>query len=352
MARLSRRKLLTGFASLSGAGAFAHSLIPHRHGTAAAAVAGQPATHGGERPGSAAHGHGFKTGATVDHAANGFNPTEMLRDFDMGKTRRLASGRVLREWELFAVDKEIEVAPGVKFPAWTYNGRVPGPTLRCREGDRLRIKFVNGSEHAHTIHFHGIHRDVMDGVPGVGEEIGGGLIKPGERFTYEFEAEPFGLHLYHCHTPPLAAHIHKGLYGAFIVDPKQGRPEADEIVMVLNGFDTNFDLGNEVYAVNTVGFHYQNEPVQVKRGELVRIYLVNLLEFDQINSFHTHANFFHYYPTGTSLEPVEFTDTIMQAQGQRGILELRFPYTGRYMFHAHKTEFAELGWLGFFEVRD
>ncbi|MDP8911493.1 MAG: multicopper oxidase domain-containing protein, partial [Actinomycetota bacterium] len=112
-----------------------------------------------------------------------------------------------------------------------------------------------------------------------------------------------------------------------------------------------FDFGNEVYAVNTVGFHYLNEPIKVKRGDLVRIYLLNILEFDQINSFHVHANFFHYYPTGTSLEPAEFTDTIVQAQGQRGIVEMRFPYPGKYMFHAHKTEFAELGWMGLFDVK-
>ena len=90
----------------------------------------------------------------------------------------------------------------------------------------------------------------------------------------------------------------------------------------------------------------------MKRDQLVRIYLVNVLEYDPINSFHIHANFFHYFPTGTSLQPVEFTDTISQVQGQRGILELRFPYTGKYMFHAHKTEFAELGWMGFIEVVD
>ncbi len=77
---------------------------------------------------------------------------------------------------------------------------------------------------------------------------------------------------------------------------------------------------------------------------------MNVLEFDPINSFHVHANFFHYFPTGTSLEPIEFTDTIMQCQGQRGILELRFPYKGRYMFHAHQSEFAQLGWMGLFEV--
>ena len=253
--------------------------------------------------------------ARSNHRANGFDPTELLRDFDYGKTRRLASGRVLREWEIVAQDKEIEVAPGVKYEAWTYNGRVPGPTLRAREGERLRIRFVNGSEHPHTMHFHGIHPALMDGMPGIGESRGGGQIEPGESFTYEFDAEPFGLHLYHCHVAPLAAHIARGLYGAFIVDPKQGRPEADEMVMVMNGFDTNFDLANEVYAVNTVGFHYVNEPIQVKRDELVRIYLVNVLEYDPINSFHVHANFFQYYPTGTSLTPSEYTDTVIQGQG-------------------------------------
>ena len=343
--RFTRRKALAGLASLVGAGVAAEAT--RRTGHDAAAADGHMANH---RPMHGSAHTGFAQGGTVDPGVNGFDPTLMLRDFDPGTTTRLSGGRVLREWSILAVDKEIEVAPGVKFAAWTYNGRVPGPTLRCREGDRLRIHFTNGGSHPHTIHFHGVHPALFDGVPGVGEEQGGGLIEPGREFTYEFDAEPFGLHHYHCHTTPLATHIAKGLYGTFIVDPKQGRPPADELVMVMNGFDTNFDLANEVYAVNTVGFHYAHEPIQVKRGELVRIYLVNILEFDQINSFHVHANFFHYFPTGTSLEPVEFTDTIVLGQGQRGILELRFPYTGKYMFHAHKTEFADLGWMGFFEV--
>jgi FtsP/CotA-like multicopper oxidase with cupredoxin domain len=305
----------------------------------------------GPRP--AAHDHsnvpyhpGFQAGATVDHRANGFHPTELLRDFDYGRTTRLPSGRVLREWELVARDREIEVAPGVKFPAWAYNGRVPGPALRAREGERLRIKFGNGSAHPHTIHFHGIHPAAMDGLPGVGL----GVVEPGKSVAYEFEAEPFGLHLYHCHVTPLAEHIARGMYGAFVIDPKDGRPPADELLMVMNGFDTNFDLANEVYAVNTVGFAYMNDPIRVRRDELVRIYLVNVLEFDPVNSFHVHANFFHYFPTGTSLEPVELTDTVMQCQGQRGILELRFPYKGQYMFHAHQSEFTQLGWMGLFEV--
>jgi FtsP/CotA-like multicopper oxidase with cupredoxin domain len=355
MTKISRRGLLGGAAAVGASLPVLHELIPHRslHHAIEGAEASTPAGRTGVHP--RAHGVGVAShngfgSARVDHRANGFNPSELLRDFDWGRTRRLASGRVLREWRIDAVDKEIEVAPGVRYAAWTYNGRIPGPTLRCREGELLRIHFGNGSSHSHTMHFHGIHPALMDGMPGVGEARGGGLIEPGGTFAYEFDAEPFGFHHYHCHVMPLSEHIAKGLYGAFIIDPKRGRPDADELIMVMNGFDTNFDQANEIYAVNSIPFHYVDEPIQVRRGELVRIYLQNILEFDPINSFHTHANFFHYYPTGTSLEPVELTDTIMLAQGQRGILELRFRHPGKFMFHAHKNEFAELGWLGFFEV--
>jgi FtsP/CotA-like multicopper oxidase with cupredoxin domain len=352
--RLSRRKLLGAAAAVPAAAGL--SSLLSRGGMAEEQARAGTRSPNGARSGHGGHGDfahaGFAPGRTVNHRANGFDPTELLRDFDYGKTRRLASGRLLREWEIVAQDKEIEVAPGVSYEAWTYNGRVPGPTLRAREGDKLRIRFVNSSRHPHTIHFHGIHPALMDGMPGIGEELGGGQIEPGEAFTYEFDAEPFGVHLYHCHVAPLAAHISRGLYGAFVIDPKRGRPEADEMVMVMNGFDTNFDLSNEVYAVNTVGFHYVNEPIRVRRDDLVRIYLVNALEFDPINSFHIHANFFHHYPTGTSLQPSEFTDTVIQGQAQRAILELKFPFDGDYMFHAHVSEFAELGWTGFFRVGD
>jgi manganese oxidase len=336
---LTRRRLLAGSGALAGAGLL-HATIPHKHPWEHEAAA---ATHDHAAEG----GHAaFRDGQTVDHAANGFDPHRMVRDFDWGTTRRTAAGRVVREWELTAVAMDVEIAPGVTFAAWTYNQRVPGPTLRCREGERLRITLVNGSQHPHTIHFHGIHPSAMDGVPG----LGAGEIAPGESTVYEFDALPPGLHLYHCHVRPLAEHIAKGLYGVFIVDPADGREEADELVMVMNGFDTNFDRANELYAANTIPFAYVHHPIAVKRSELVRLYLVNVLEYDLINSFHLHGNLFNYFPTGTGKTPSEHTDTVMLCQGQRGILEWRFAHPGKFMFHAHQSEFTELGWQGFFEV--
>lgn len=262
------------------------------------------------------------------------------------KETRRADGSLLREYWFYAEDREIEVAPGIFFPAWTYNGQVPAPTIRATEGDLIRIHFENRGTKPHTMHFHGYHAAEMDG--GMAEEF----VHPGERFTYEFEAEPFGLHLFHCHSVPVSQHISKGLYGAYIIDPKiDTRPKPDkELVMVMNGFDVDFDGANEIYAVNSIAFYYAKNPIKVKAGELVRIYLINLLEFDQINSFHVHANFFDEYKTGTSLEPDFFTDTVIMGQGERSVLDTKFRYPGMYMFHAHKTEFAELGWTGFFEV--
>ncbi len=281
----------------------------------------------------------------VDVAKNGFDPLDVLTDFDYGKVSTLPSGQTLREYTITALNKTIEVAPGIEFPAWTYNGRIPGPTLRATEGDHIRITFNNGTSMPHSIHFHGFHAAEMDGVPGAG------MVEPGGTFVYEFDAGPFGLHQYHCHAFPLARHIAHGLYGAFIVDPKGGRPPVDqELVMVMNGFDVDFDDENDFYAVNTIPFYYQSHPIPLKVDQKVRIYLVNMLEFDPINSFHLHATFFNYFPTGTSLTPSEFTDTIILGQAQRGIIEFSYHYPGNYMFHAHVTEFSELGWTGNFEV--
>ncbi len=286
----------------------------------------------------------YRGGTVGEVSSKLFDPDLFLRDQMLGEVDQLHDGRTLRTFEIVAFNKEIEIAPGVFFPAWTYNGQVPGPTLRATDGDRIRIIFKNQGDRPHSMHFHGFHEAAMDGA------LLGQLVPPGSEFVYEFDADPVGVHLYHCHATPITQHIHNGLYGFWIVDPKKERRPAHELFMMMNGFDTNFDEENEIYAVNTVAFHYMRHPIEVKQGELIRIYLANILEFDMINSFHVHATFFDYYPTGTQIEPRDYTDIIIQGQGERGIVEVRFRYPGDYMFHAHKTEFAERGWMGIFRV--
>jgi FtsP/CotA-like multicopper oxidase with cupredoxin domain len=359
--KISRRGLLWGGLSAAGGSVIcaSGSLAQSSHsGHRSAQMASAAPDH------LNAHGAMITVGE-VDDAHNGFDPAKLLTDWETGSVSTLPDGQILRTFEVEAVDKEIEIAPGIMFPAWTYNGRVPGPSLRATEGERLRIVFRNSGSHPHSMHFHGTHAARMDGVPGAG------LVDPGEEFVYEFNARPFGCHLYHCHALPLKRHIHKGMYGLFVIDPDPARhpeladvarsrllgtpenAEWQEFAMVMNGFDTNFDDENEVYAVNTVAHAYMKRPIRIVRDRPIRVYLANIVEFDPINSFHLHANFFDYFEQGTTLTPTLRTvDLITQVQAQRGILEFTYKdhETGLYMFHPHQSEFTELGWAGMFDV--
>ncbi len=290
---------------------------------------------------------------------------DFLSDFYRGQLNTQGE----REFTITTIPASLTVARGVQFPAWTFawprNGvwvsQVPGPTLRATQGERVRIVFRNGDTHPHSIHLHGIHPALADGVFE--------SVESGGRYDYVLDAEPFGLFLYHCHIMPVKKHIMKGLYGAFIIDPPASfgaRPQADyEFVMVMNGFDVDFDDENDLYTVNGIANYFFENPITLAAGKLVRIYLVNMTEFDPVNSFHLHGNVFRLYRTGTRFDPsanpfdfnplsadrfAEITDTVFLGQGERAILEFVPKHTGRFLFHAHQSEFIELGWSGIFNV--
>ena len=399
-ADFDRRTVLKGLGGLAATG-----------GAVAGTVRGHSEGGGGaESYGFEEKGHFARVGEYRDR---NFDPHEFLTTFNTGESGQEAveqevyeeGGRTVRHFQFTAVDTTIEIAPGVEFAAWAFNGQVPGPTIRAVEGDLIRVTFDNLGRHGHTIHPHLRNLDpAMDGVPSNGP---GTLDADDDPFTYEWIAQPAGTHLYHCHSLPLKEHIHRGLYGVIVVDPDPERvaerprdyvnyhgpitddfrdrlveearsrnhqyPEndaVDEMVIVMNSFDTNFDGENEVYAANTRAFAYgladsdgQGDweggetihPIRIDRNRRQRIHLVNTTEFDLINSFHTHSQFFDYYDHGTTLLPTHKTiDTVVQGQAERGIVELDYSdhQPGLYMFHAHVSEFAELGWMSFFEVVD
>ena len=376
-------------------------------GSAALGLGSTPASAGADHDEDDDHGN---FGAVDEYRNTNFDPHEFLQTFNTGTSGQDAvpqrvyeeDGRTVREFEFTAVDMTIRIAPGVEFQAWAFNGQVPGPTIRAVEGDLVRVHFQNFGEHAHTIHPHLKNTNpAMDGTP----QTGPGVLDKGESFTYEWVAQPAGTHFYHCHSLPLKEHLHRGLYGTLVVDPDPERVRenpreyvnahgtiddalrdrlveeakrrnheyaendaVNEMVMVMNSFDTDFDGENEVYAVNTRAFAYgvgetdakgnwtageTKRPIQIDKNQRQRVYLTNATEFDPINSFHTHSQFFDYYDHGTTLLPTSKTvDTIMQTQAQRGIVGLDYSdhQSGLYMFHAHQSEFAELGWMSFFEV--
>ncbi len=269
-----------------------------------------------------------------------YDPMALLREFDVGEVVT-ENGRSIRQFKLTAKSLPLQLNAAITFMTWSLNGRVPGPTLRAKAGERLRIIFHNADATSHSLHFHGIHPAAMDGIQPV---------RRGKTFVYEFDAAPVGLHPYHCHIAPVAHHIGKGLYGLLIIDPPEPRPPADELVLVMGGYDLKRQGKNDLYAFNGIPNFYRDRPIEIYQGQLVRLYLLNLVEFDPVMTFHIHANLFQVYPTGRSLVPREETDVVTMGIAERHILEFTYNDPGMYMFHPHQDEIAERGCMGHFMV--
>ncbi|MDR9402335.1 MAG: multicopper oxidase domain-containing protein [Halothece sp. Uz-M2-17] len=271
---------------------------------------------------------------------NGVNPFTFLREFDYGTVKR-ENGRTVREFYLEATSGIIELNTVVSFRTWVYNDRVPGPTLRAKSGDRVRVIFNNQAGRFHSVHFHGIHPASEDGIRSVRHD---------EQVVYEFDAQPYGVHLYHCHVEPVTRHIGKGLYGMFIIDPPEPRPQADEMVLIMGAYDTNENEENEFYAFNGIPNYYDDYPIPIQKDQLIRVYLLNMMEFASAATFHLHANMFKVYRTGSTLTPHEVTDAVTMGPSERHILEFSYQYPGKYMFHPHQDWIAEKGCMGYFQV--
>jgi manganese oxidase len=276
----------------------------------------------------------------MDAESPGFLPVKFLRSFDYGKAVK-ENGRTVREFTLTAKTSTVQLDKANSFITWNINGQVPAPTLRANQGDRIRVVFYNQAGHAHSLHFHGTHPSNMDGVKPV---------KQSKVFIYEFDAEPYGVHPYHCHIEPVTRHIGKGLYGMLIVDPPQPRQPADELVLIMGAYDLDENRQNELYAFNGLPHYYMHHPIPIKKDRLVRLYVQNMIEFDVAASFHLHANMFQVYPTGRTLQPAYETDIVTMGPAERHILEFSYKYPGQYMFHPHQDYMASAGCMGIFDV--
>jgi len=330
-----RRRDLFGLGALSGAiGVLGGMIWPHskhvaqRMPEAAASPLGIDCTSGAPGDAMAGYSHKFAPPAYLSAGS---------RDVLHTPPAWAPPTSAPREFDLSVIETSLEVADGTTVPVWAYGGSVPGPIVRATVGDRIKVTLTNHSATAHSVHFHGTHDVTQDGI---------GRVAKGEDHSYEFEAGPVGLHPYHCHVPPYAWHLQRGMYGAMIVDPIQPRAAAHEIFLCLCGFDTDGDGQNDVYSWNGVAGYYDRFPLKVPAGELVRIYLMNMVEPDPIASFHLHAQTFDLYRSGTSLSPDEHTDIVSLGPAERAIIEFRLPRRGRYMFHPHQSRMSDRGAMG------
>lgn len=158
----------------------------------------------------------------------------LLPRLAFGQGARAPAG--IREIALVARETRWELAPGKVVTAMTYNGTVPGPEIRLREGERVRIRFTNQLQEPTTVHWHGL--DVphpMDGVPGLTQPP----VPPGGTFLYEFDARPAGTRWYHSHFNE-HQQIDRGLSGPIIIDPAgaEGPAYDREVTLVLDDWVT------------------------------------------------------------------------------------------------------------------
>jgi FtsP/CotA-like multicopper oxidase with cupredoxin domain len=279
--------------------------------------------------------------------------------------RTMLPGGQVREFRLVARPGKWEVAPGTVLDAWTYNGQVPGPELRVREGDLMRVTVKNALPVPTTIHWHGVDLDWrMDGPPGVNQDP----ILPGQTFVYEFVAYPAGTRIYHSHVDP-NVQMELGLYGALIIEPREPEPVKydreytyllDELAL---DFTTKVALGKDRLPMTEFGngrggalqydlFLMNGKagsaipPLRLKAGERVRIRLINVGSLP--HAMHIHGHIFKIVATDGNPVPAVAQwrkDTVLIGPGERYDLDLAGYNPGVWMFHCHMPNHGENGMM-------
>ena len=252
--------------------------------------------------------------------------------------------------------KKLTIAEGVTYDAWTFDGRVPGPVLRVTEGDTLDFTLVNRAPMPHSLDFHAAeiapnraYRNLM----------------PNDSLHYRFVARVPGAFMYHCGTAPVALHIANGMYGAIIVDPRQGRAPAKEFVFVQSEFYTKtladstriidwdklLGLAPDYVVFNGREAEYAHHPIPVRVGERLRMYVVNAGP-NRFSAFHVvGAIFDRVYLDGSLAHPLEGVQTVTVPVGGGAIFEARLVEPGTYPFVSHAFADATKGAVGMFEAQ-
>ncbi|MEX2177233.1 MAG: multicopper oxidase domain-containing protein [Gemmatimonadaceae bacterium] len=272
-----------------------------------------------------------------------------------------ASDADVKEFIIPITHDTIEIAKGVKYEGWTFGGTVPGPTLRVREGDLVRVKVVNKSPMPHSIDFHSAR------IPA---NVAYRMLVPGDSISFEFVARDPGAYLVHCGTPPITMHLMQGMYFAIIVDPKGGwGTDADkEFVLVQSEFYTTTDSLKRTgpdwnaamskrasYVVfNGRSFQYKDTPLKVDEGDRVRFFVVNAGPTFRSDFHVVGAIFDRVYPDGDPDHAFARVQTYTVPAGGGAVFETIFEKgrsgEGLYPFVTHSFADAEKGAVGIIQV--
>ncbi|HEX7593616.1 MAG TPA: multicopper oxidase domain-containing protein [Anaerolineae bacterium] len=266
-----------------------------------------------------------------------------------------ASADKVKEITLTVEDKATEIAPGTPYETWTFNGIVPGPTLRVRVGDQIKFNLINKGTMEHSIDFHAAQ---------TAWNVNYQAVKPGTQFSFTWTANYPGVFMYHCGTPPVIAHIANGMYGAIIVEPAEGLPPAREYALVQGEFYTKLGTAGtyqydgakamatqpDYVLFNGYANQYKDSPLTANPGELIRIWVVNAGP-SQFSAFHViGALFDKTYADGNPKNVQYGMQTVTVPPGGGYMVELKIPDTGLYPFVTHSFADASKGALGLINV--
>lgn len=240
--------------------------------------------------------------------------------------------------------RTLEVTKGVNREVWTFNGQVPGPTIRVTQGDTVKVTLTNKDNMAHSIDLHAAQ---------ISPQRGFKAVQPGQSFTFEFVANHPGIFAYHCGTEPMLMHIGNGMYGAIIVDPADGRAPAKEYVLVQSEWykDPNglkeMEEGQPIaVAFNGKAAQYMNDPLPAKVGEKVRLYVANPGP-NHFSAFHVVGTMFDLVqPSGNPDSSMYGLQTWTVGPGDAAMFELTLPEAGSYPFVSHSFSDATRGAIG------
>lgn len=252
---------------------------------------------------------------------------------------------------------------GTKYRFWTFNGHVPGPFIRVREGDTLDLTISNPVEStmAHNIDLHAVTG------PGGGAKIT--LAKPGEKKTAQFKILNPGLYVYHCAAPPVTEHIANGMYGLILVEPKKGLPPVDrEFYVMQSEFYTKGEFGAEglqsfdaaaasaekpTYIVfnGKVGGLQEKNALQAKTGDRVRMYFGNAGP-NLVASWHIIGVIFDslYNQGSLASAPLKSVQTTLVPSGGASVAEFQLQVPGDYTLVDHSIFRIEKGAVGTLHV--
>lgn len=258
------------------------------------------------------------------------------------------------------------VTDGVTRAVWTFNGSSPGPTLHGRVGDTFEITLVNHGSMGHSIDFHA--GELAPDVPMR-------TIEPGESLVYAFTADRAGMWMYHCSTMPMSQHIANGMFGAVVIEPREGLGKVDrEYVMIQSEIYLGEDGGAasatkaaamepDVMAFNGRAFQYAAHPLQARVGERVRFWVLAAGPSLGL-SFHVVGGQFDTVWTEGAYSVLRgesadgLTPGVTGAQvlpllaAQGGFVEMVAPEAGHYAIVNHQMALAEKGAQGVLEVTE